>query len=164
MKRIVLSVGALFMLVFCLTACNSQEPKSDIANELGIDVSSGSEASNLDSHGGFHGDGTTYIVLNFPDNKILEQIKESTQWKSFPLDETARALVYGISDEESSVGPFLSDESGNPLVPEIQNGYYLLIDRHSDKETDILKRASFNFTLGLYDTDTDTLYYCKLDT
>lgn len=153
MKRIVLSVGALFMLVFCLTACNSQDPKKEIANELGIDVSSGSEVSNYDDHGGFVGDGATCIVLNFPDNKIGEQLKQSAQWKSFPFDETVRVLV-----------PRISDEAGNPLVPEIQNGYYLLIDRHADKETDILKRFSFNFTLGLYDTDTDTLYYCKLDT
>ena len=94
----------------------------------------------------------------------MEQIKASAQWGDFPLDGIVKALVYGISDETSSIGPFLNDGNGNPLVPEILNGYYLLIDRHTDKETDILSRRSFNFTLGLYDADTDTLYYCKLDT
>ena len=58
----------------------------------------------------------------------------------------------------------LSDWDWNPLVPDIQNGYYRLIDRHSDRETDILDRYSFNFTVGLYDTDNNTLYFCELDT
>ena len=49
-------------------------------------------------------------------------------------------------------------------LPEIQNGYYRLIDRHSDTDTGILDRYSFNFTLGVYDSDTNTLYCCEVDT
>lgn len=164
MKQIILSISTLLIFAFILTACSSQGLQNDISNELGIDVSSGNEISNFDNHGGFHGDGTTYIALSFSDNKVLEQIEASNQWDDFPLDETAKTLVYGISDEISRIGPFLNDGNGNSLAPEIQNGYYLLIDRHTDTETDILNRRSFNFTLGLYDTDTDTLYYYKLDT
>lgn len=164
MKQMILSIGTLFIFVVLLTACGSPKPQNTVSNELGIDVSSGDEISASDSHGGFHGDGTTYIVLNFSDNKVLEQIEANTQWKKFPLDETVKALVYGISNEAGSIGPFLNDGNGGPLVPEIRNGYYLLIDRHTDKGTDILSRGSFNFTLGLYDTDTDTLYYCEFDT
>lgn len=89
-------------------------------------------------------------------------------WSEFPLDDTVQTLVYGVSDETSRTGPFLSDQEGNPLVPDIQNGYYLLMDRQGQKElaagADILHRSSFNFTLGLYDTDTNTLYFCQLDT
>ena len=164
MKRIIFSISALLIVAFLLPACRSQKSQNSISNELDIDVSSGNEISNLDSHGGFHGDGTAYIALSFSDNKVLKQIRESTQWKDFPLDETVKTLIYGISDEAKSIGPFLNDGNGNPLVPEIQNGYYLLVDRHTDKGTDILNRGSFNFTLGLYDADRDILYYCKLDT
>lgn len=74
----------------------------------------------------------------------------------------------GVSDETSNTGPFLTDSQGNPLVPDILNGYYILIDKYEVKdkamEGDILHRGSFNFTLGHYDTDTNTLYFCKLDT
>ena len=164
MKRAILSISTLLVFAFLLTACGSQKPQDIISNGLGIDASSGSEVSSSDNHGGFHGDGTIYIALYFPDNTVLEQIEESTQWKAFPLDRTVCTLVYGVSDSTSSVGPFLNDGQGNSLVPVIRNGYYLLIDQHSDKGTDILHRGSFNFTLGLYDTDTNTLYYCKLDT
>lgn len=164
MKRIILTIITLLIFTLSLTACGSQDLQNTISKELGLDVSTGKMTSDFDNHGGFHGDGETYIALSFFDSKVLEQIKESAQWKKFPLDQTVRTLIYGISDETSSIGPFLNDENGNPLVPEILNGYYLFIDRHTDKNKDILDRSSLNFTLGLYDADTDTLYYCKLDT
>ena len=41
------------------------------------------------------------------------------------MDETVQTIVYGISEDTYSIGPFLNDEEGNPIVPEMQNGYYL---------------------------------------
>lgn len=98
----------------------------------------------------------------------MTEIQGNTEWEAFPLDETVQTLVYGAEDETSKYGPYLTDNDGKPLVPEIQNGYYLLIDRQVEKDkatgADILHRSSFNFDLGLYDTDTNTLYFCQLDT
>ncbi len=165
MKRAInipMSMIAL-LLVICFSACGAERATDVVARSLNLDVSNAEELSYTDSHGGFHGDGTTYIALKFEDDTMVEQLKETDSWRSFPLDETVQTLVYGIEDETSKTGPFLSDESGNPLVPEIQNGFYLLIDHQSD-QTDILERASFHFTVGLYDTDTNTLYFCELDT
>ena len=164
----------IIFAVFCffLTACSSAKPQNSISNELGIDVSGGEEISNYDDHGGSHGDGATCIALQFSDDSVLKQISQNDSWQEFPLDETTTALVYGVTNETdgwvSVNGSYLTDGSGDPLVPEIQNGYYLLIDRQADSGNaagaDILHRSSFNFTLALYDTDTDTLYFCKLDT
>ena len=39
-----------------------------------------------------------------------------------------------------------------------------MLDRQHNKEAPLLERFSFNFTLALYDTDTDRLYVCELDT
>ena len=102
----------------------------------------------------------------------MEQIQASDAWHPLPVDQTTQVLVYGLSGEtgENSwqIGPYLTDDNGNPLVPEVQNGYYVLLDRQAEDGkapgSDILDRGSFNFTFGLYDTDTDTLYCCKLDT
>lgn len=158
----------MIFLSLTLDACGLQEPQKTIAKELGINVSGGNEISNFDSHGGSHGDGAACIALSFSDSKVLEQIESSAKWKKFPLDETVRALVYGVSDDTGSIGPFLTDGGGEALVPDIRNGYYLLIDRMADPDrstgADILHRGAFNFTLGIYDADTDTLYFCKLDT
>lgn len=167
-KRRILAACAVVILSLALGDCGFQGPQKTVAKELGLDVSGVNEISSFDSHGGFHGDGATCIALGFSDRKVLEQIESSAKWKKFPLDETVRALVYGISDDTGSVGPFLTDSDGKALVPDIRDGYYLLIDRMADPElatgADILHRGSFNFTLGIYDTDTDTLYFCKLDT
>ncbi|MCB7514907.1 hypothetical protein LI073_13060 [bacterium 210917-SL.2.15] len=162
-KSLVALLCMIMVLSIALTACKSESSQNIVSEALNIDVSSGSEVSHYDTHSG-NGDGVSCIVLSFSDSSVLEEIKINTEWKAFPLDETMQALVYGVEDETEKVGPFLSDGDGNPLVAEIQNGYYCLIDRHSDTETNILERHSFNFTVGLYDTDTDTLYFCELDT
>lgn len=162
--RKIFSLLTAIIIFFTFSACGSRSSQDIVSNELDINASKGIELSNEDTHGGFQGEGTTYIALSFDDDTVLDEIKENPDWKAFPLDKTVQALVYGISDETSSIGPFLTDGNGNTLVPEIKNGYYLLIDRHTDKDTDILSRSSFNFTIGLYDTDTNTLYCCKLDT
>ncbi len=42
-------------------------------------------------------------------------------------------------------------------------------DRYHDStdpydDSNVLARASFNFTIALYDAETDILYYCEFDT
>ena len=162
------SMAAIFAVsLFALTACAAGGSQNHISNELGLDISAGEEISRYDTHSG-NGDGVTCIAFRFEDDAVRKEIQGRAEWHAFPLDETVQALAYGVSDEASQTGPFLTDEDGKPLVPEIRNGYYLLIDRQAEKgmieAADILHRHSFNFTLGLYDTDADTLYFCKLDT
>lgn len=165
-KTLAIPIILLVCIVF-LTACASKGTQGRVSNELELDVSAGEEISNYDDHG-WHGDGSTCIVFRFEDDTVLEEIRSNSDWKAFPLDETVQALVYGVSDETSVIGPFLHDNDGKSLVPEIQNGYYLLIDRQAEEDkaigADIMQRSSFNFTLGLYDADTNTLYFCQLDT
>ncbi len=162
MKKVITSLLILIPLLSVLTACGTKS--GEAVKALGLDVSKGEEISNYDTHGGFHGDGTTCITYRFDDDTILKEIKSSSAWNEFPLNDTVQTLVYGLSDGATHIGPMLNDNEGHPIVPEIQNGYYLLIDRQNDATADILHRDSFNFTLGLYDTDTNTLYFCELDT
>ena len=166
-KPLAVLMAATMFFIILLTACHSKSTQDIVSQALGMDVSSGSEISRYDTHSG-NGDGTSCIALSFSDDTILEEVKGNTDWKTFPLDETAKALAYGVEDETSKTGPYLTDENGNPLVPEIHSGYYRLIDRQAENSksagADILNRYSFNFTLGLYDTDTNTLYFCELDT
>ena len=171
MKKNVIFLAAAALLLAGLTACKAKTPQDLASKALSLDLSAGSEVSSYDTHSG-NGDGTSCIVLSFQDDAVLEQIQESVSWHPLPVDQTTQVLVYGLSEEtgETSwqIGPFLTDDSGNPLVPAIQNGYYFLLDRQAKDGkapgSDILDRGSFNFTFGLYDTDTDTLYCCELDT
>ena len=54
-------------------------------------------------------------------------------------------------------------------IPQIENGYYYFYDRHDEAtdpydDSEFLARFSFNFTLAIYDSDTNTLYLCEYDT
>ncbi len=163
-----LSITLIFLLlIMSMAACGTKGTQNIVSEALSLDVSSGSEVSNYDTHSG-NGDGTACIAFSFKDNAVLMKIQDNTKWKAFPLDETVQTLVYGTEDETGKSGPYLTDKDGKPLVPEIRNGYYLLIDRQAEKDkaagADFLHRSSFNFDLGLYDTDTNILYFCQLDT
>lgn len=164
MKKLLFAALAVLLL---LNGCAGQNVRSQVSRELDIDVSGGTVVSSYDTHGWF-GDGTLCVALRLEDDTVLEEIRSRGDWKALPLDETARALLYGITYEKDGqlygIGPYLADENGKPLVPEVENGWYLLIDRQTDRGTELLKRGSFNLTLGLYDADTNTLYFCKLDT
>ena len=166
MKRIILLISILF--IFLLFGCSTQTHQDTISRWLGIDVSTGSEVSTYDNHGGFHGDGTTLITLSFSDDKALRQIEESNEWKKFPLDDTAIRISIGVSDGTNFIGPYLTDNTGKTIIPEIENGYYFLIDKQENQDEivskNILNRYSLNFVLGIYDTDTDILYFCEFDT
>ena len=163
MKYTCLAAGIAAALLITLSACGAVSPQETLSRELGVDLSSGTAFSSYDTHGG-NGDGTSCTVLDFTDHSLAGQLEDASDWTPLPLDPTAQALVYGISEDTVSIGPFLTDADGTPLVPEIQTGYYRLLDRQHNKEPPLLERFSFNFTLALYDTDTDRLYVCELDT
>ena len=173
-QRILSMMAALALLLSACGGGSARSVRDEIAGALGLDLSGYEVVSSWDDHGGFHGDGTAFAELKCSGSGVLDQIQGDGDWKDFPLDRTARALVYGVTEqtgtEETGImvyqtGPYLTGEEGDPLVPEIREGYYRLIDRHAEAgETDLLDRASLNFTLALYDTDTDTLYFCEMDT
>lgn len=147
-----------------LAGCGAKSGEATVAKALSLEVTGAALVSAYDSHGGFLGDGAGCIALSFPDGRLEEQLAADPAWHSLPADETVRALVWGTQDEGASIGPCLTDSDGAPLVPAVESGYYRLIDRHSEQETPLLERGSFNFTVGVYDADARILYYCELDT
>ncbi len=168
MKRIILTVIALSAVLF-ISACAHLTTEGAISEEIGVDISDGNIISGFDNHGGFHGDGCSFYIVEFEDGKMAERLSKNEQWKELPLDETVQTLVYGISDETGSKGPYVTDDNNNCLIPEIQNGYYTLTDRYlqyypEEKDKSILDRAALNYTLGIYDSDTNILYFFREDT
>lgn len=171
MKKKLLSAIVGILVLFLLSACQgSRSPEEKVSDVLGIDISSGTINTSSDSHGGFHGDGQLFISISFPDDQIAEELSEKNAWCSLPLSETLTALVYGIQTKTSKTGPYLKDQGGDPLFPEIRYGYYYFIDRQPSQnasghdDTNILDRYSLNFTIAIYDMETNTLYYAELDT
>lgn len=173
----------LFIITICLAALAyfafivrengifliSRSVKNNMSDTLGIDVREGTEIAYNDSHGGFHGDGLTFAAISFSDNAVSKALSNNKNWHPMPLSGELSILVYGIETEHSRNGPYLTDEDGKAIIPDIQNGYYYFIDRYNQNDTKksdsgLLDRYSYNFTIAIYDTDSDILYYAEYDT
>ena len=150
-------------LIFTLSACgtndNNKKTILDISEMLDIEISQESVIGKQNDDNGF-------VSLEITDTNTVDEIK--SEWKELPLTENLTALVYGLEDETSSIGPYIS-EDGEALFPKVENGYYYFYDRHSESkdhfdDTNVLSRHSFNFVIAIFDTDTNRLYYSKFDT
>lgn len=169
MKRLLCILLSICLL--CMSGCSKSGSSTDeISKAIGIDLAGAEYATQIDTHGGFHGDGNTIVTLPVPSDSVLSQIQSNTNWHSLPFTENLTAIVYGIQTDNASIGPYITvDDTRNPAVPEITNGYYFFLDRHSQStdphdDTNVLSRASFNLTIAIYDCDTETLYYLEFDT
>ena len=170
MKKRVFIIPALLLAVLLSTGCQEKGEtiQRKISDVLGVDVGEGTVVASEDSHGGFHGDGMYFVTLRFSNGTFLDQASEAQGWKSLPLSENLTKLVYGMEDDTSKIGPYLTKEIGEPVIPKVQNGCYYFLDRHSKNvdgydDSDVLNRGSLNLTVAIYDVDTDTLYYVEYD-
>ena len=152
--------GKTFIILVCtmlLLSCSlgffKENPKETIKRELELDASDGTVLKHMDNHGGFLGDGCSFISIRMKDRTVLKAIQGREEWKQLPLDETMKTLV-----------DYIQDDDGNPLIPEFRNGYFILMDWQDETDTPILERYSLNYTVGLYDSDEDILYYGRFDT
>lgn len=159
----------LMIIVLPLTGCFSESINKRISRSVGIEIPRNIKIEYEDTHGGFHGDGETFAVVEF-NKSIAEDIQSGISnnmgWNSLPLSEVIDLMVYG--GEKGGI-----DYSYNFAellnMPHIENGYWFFNIRHPNSTTpseysNLLHESSFNFTLAIYDTDTHTLYYLEFDT
>lgn len=172
-------LGVVSILMVCsLIGCQSNDDPP-ISQELGLDISKG-QIQNLYNDRGFPGDGVLYSIVSFEDDSLLDQILQNDSWEPLPFDEDVAMLAYGgqavdeSSGEAYDRGPYLVRDEGtqqgpekDSLVPKIENGWYVLVDRQSYEEKrknpDMFARGSMNISLGVYDTDTKVLHYFRYD-
>lgn len=133
--------------------------------DIDLDIDECKIISENDKHQGFHGDGDFILKADCSKNnkKILKQVKK---WKRMPLSENLQLIMYGGERDNKTYGYELAKKNN---IPEIKNGYYYYIDRDSDatnihSDLSLFDRYSFNFTIVMYDLDTNILYYYEFDT
>ena len=160
----------LLLIFFCLlTGCYSQALYKKISATLGIKIPANVKIEYEDTHGGFHGDGETFAKIEFDAfqaEEILRQIESLESCHELHLSANLHLIMYG--GEKDNV-EYIYNFAKKFGIPHIKKGYWFFIDRHDkstspEKDEDIFERSSFNFTLAIYDTDTNTLYYFELDT
>ncbi|MEG1988886.1 MAG: hypothetical protein RR035_06820 [Oscillibacter sp.] len=159
---------ALILLLVLTTACGKTGQIQDISRVLGVDVSAGTLVTSADSHGGFHGDGRCFVELSFDAASTLDEaLSIDRGWHPLPFTEPLHTVVYGDETPAATRGSLVTDGDGAPLFPTADQGYFFFLDRHSQAgktDTALLNRASYNFTIALYDSGSQTLYYYELDT
>ena len=139
--------------------------EEEIAETLGVQAQTGEIVYADDSHAGFHGDGEAFVILEFEeDDELIRSVEENARWHALPMNEAERLLVYGGRKDGVFHGAVVS-----ALVPEVEEGWYRLIDRHhlAGDEADaeqMMERYSYNLTLGIYDAARKRLYYVEVDT
>ena len=136
---------------------------------FGFNIAEFTVVAEEDTHGGFLGDGDYYLILDCSGKteQAAELIKD---WSPLPLTENLQRVMNmtcsGVDDDGVSYSKTLAEIAHWPII---ENGVYKFIDRHSEAidksdDTNLFNRYSFNFSIAVYDLDTNTLYYCELDT
>ena len=148
-----------------------------VRRDLGLDINiGGSEIADCyDSHGGFHGDGETFLEVHFTDQAFAQALAARDGWHGLPLDPDVDQFIYHFYGTYWSPSWDSEQEQWAPgKIPAIEHGYWRLVDRQpessraervrEDEPFGINNRYSYNLTIGLYDTDHDILYVLALDT
>jgi len=162
-KTYVRLAGAAIVLMGCMLRVDGGNSfwYDRISDTLGIDVSDAAIVQSFDDHSGFQGDGTMFAAFSFEDDELEKRISAPGGWKVLPLTDELTTLVYGTRTETAATGPFIGI-----TMPKVEEGYYFFYDRLNESDTEdlVLTRGSYNYTIAIYDSATDTLYYCEYDT
>lgn len=167
-----LSIKTFLPIAHCLLAflfLLSLKPITNYISEtteyFGFAKKDFSVVEELDTHGGFHGDGSYYLILDCANNKeeVLKIVKD---WKKLPLSENLNLIMYGGEKDGVTYGYELAEEAH---IPKIENGYYIFKDRSSESidttnDSELFDRCSFNFSIAIYDCDAEKMYYFEFDT
>ena len=163
MKKKKMKLIVLFVCVIVLNVgCTFNNKKEYISNIIEISLDNCTIENENDSHDGFLGDGDYFAKIICGEQEI-NQIK--SKWKKLPLkDEIQHVMNMKQCNNEGCKDVY---EKYN--ISNIINGYYYFYDRHKEATNNkdekwLNKRSSYNFSVGIYDSDNYVLYYYELDT
>ena len=160
MKKAICIFLAL-LLALGLASCSSlskQERRISKGAGVELDLSGCRIEREIDTHGGFLGDGEYLLVIDCggKEDKLLAQTRD---WSALPLSKNLQEVLH-------EWGP---TERNTP--PRIENGVWLFYDRFSDtdgfdrrSDERLTSRPAQNFSLLIYDSDRSRLYYYEMDT
>ena len=131
------------LLCSCKLFANEKSLKDTAAEHLNLALDNATVLEEWDNHGGFHGDGETFVKLSCADG--FEETLGS-DWKSLPLEGDAYRYFYEWG------GVFEHPETGEKVIPEVENGYWYY------KST-----GAMNWEFALFDCEKNILYFYVFD-
>lgn len=150
---LILPAGALLLIQLLYSSLLiPNTPNGYLKRQLGLDIGDCAVILDHDTHGGFHGDGSYLLIVDCTEHQdsLLEQTES---WSPLPLPDELAHQTEQI-----------------PQFPQtLSQGRWYFIDRHSEADdpsdyTRLSGRYSYNYTLAVYDTQQQLLYYYELDT
>lgn len=151
MKKILL----LIIFLIPLSGCSINK-KNDIGKTINLDMKSCNIIEQKDTHGGFLGDGDYYAKIKCNNFSL------TSEWNELPLSNNIKEIMNMEQCDDKGCHNVYDKYN----IPNISNGYYYFIDRYnmSHDDTDLNSRGSYNFSLAIYDINTNFIYYYELDT
>jgi hypothetical protein len=124
-----------------------------VEERLGLSLDEAQVLEEWDTHGGFHGDGETFVKMSVPDGfeqtlGIGETVdgKAGDGWYALPLTGTAYDYFYEWG------GLFEHPETGERVIPEVSNGYWYYT-----------ATGAMNWDFSILDIDENVLYFYEWD-
>lgn len=158
----ILSITLLSLFVIYLIYAFTLEERVWMSIEIENYIPIFAKMDKKNTHGGFHNDGELLEKIYFSEkqaNNFINRAKENANWRELPITERLH----------NKVCKYAMDEDMN--IPEVSNGYWFISDRHSrakdkynSEELFNEDRHSYNFTVAVFDTDSNILYIYELDT
>ena len=154
---ILLAIALALGLASC-SSLSKQERRIRKGAGVDLDLSGCRIERETDTHGGFLGDGEYLLVIDCGGKE--EKLRAQTSaWAALPLSKNLQEVLH-------EWGP---TERNTP--PRIEHGVWLFYDRFSDtdgfdrrSDERLTSRPAQNFSLLIYDSDSNRLYYYELDT
>lgn len=162
MKKILKIIGILLLvlIIVYIVYIHTLRNYFFYSSQIEIQIPLFAKMEEKDTHGGFHGDGEDFVkvyFLNKQAEKFVNKINKNNHWRKLPMPEDLRERVSNADEVEA--------------IPDVENGYWFFEDRHEEatdkynyNEIFNSNRASSNFSVAVFDTDTNILYFYALDT
>ena len=145
----------LLILPLLLLASCAASPVKEASQVLNLNLPAGDVLADIDTHGGFHGDGESCLILAFtPENgeTLAAELAGRTDWQALPLDNLPATVM-------ESIIPLLEDDGLDYTVP--AQGWYWYLDRSPAGHN---REFPLNCTIAVYDPQNSQLAYFELDT
>ena len=151
--------GIFILALLCLTiGCGKQ----DILKKIELNDNKCEIKSELDTHGGFLGDGDYFAKIKCSK---INYNKLSKNWKKLPLSDSLNQVTQIKKCNDKDCKNIYERFS----IPSIENGYYYFLNKQAKSknkydDTNLNDKTSLNFILAIMDMDTNIIYYYELDT
>ncbi|MEA4919759.1 MAG: hypothetical protein VB078_02365 [Clostridiaceae bacterium] len=150
---ILVIISAIILLAISILG---RTPELKALDEIGANlVRSFSIAESIDTHGGLLNDGKEFIKYEGFDKSEILRAVSTKGWHSLPIPDTVSCILYG-----GELHARYTDR-----IPEVKSGYWYFKDRQNNMGdiSVIFTRPSANFTVAVYDSAHNSLYYFRYD-